>query len=86
KMVLALAIDWLVAFMNLVALLSVPMFVTRSQHCYGATCAIMKIISTVLTTSNFTNWAATATVWGIRISKSTANVETLLPPMDEEIP
>ena len=81
-MSVAFVIDCLVAFMNLVAFLSDTMFVTRSQHCYGVTCVVMKI-STVLTAFNCLNWAATATVWGIGISKSTTNFRTVLPPTEK---
>ncbi|UPX14095.1 uncharacterized protein EKO05_0004586 [Ascochyta rabiei] len=80
KLHLAFAVDWITAFFNMAALISLAVFVTKSQYCQATTCLIAKA-STVLTAFNFINWAATATFLGIEISKLTTDFTERSPPM-----
>ncbi|EOA91187.1 uncharacterized protein SETTUDRAFT_161990 [Exserohilum turcica Et28A] len=68
KLYFAFAVDWVVSFSNLMALIFLALFVTKSSHCQEKLCTIAKI-NTVTTGFNFGNWIATTTYLGIQISK-----------------
>ncbi|KAF1358310.1 hypothetical protein EJ07DRAFT_124777 [Lizonia empirigonia] len=80
KLYAAFAVDWVAAFFNMVALVSLAVFVTKSQYCQVTKCSVAKA-NTVFTAFNFANWAATATVLGIQTSKLTNKPTEALPVM-----
>ncbi|RMZ71916.1 MARVEL-like domain [Pyrenophora seminiperda CCB06] len=82
KLFVAFAIDWVVALINLAALVALALFTTQSYYCSANTCTVMKV-NAVFTGFNFTNWAATATFLGMRLSKKAKRVTMVLPSMEK---
>jgi len=79
---IAFGVDWLVALINLAALVALAVFTTKSHYCQSNTCTLVKV-NTVFTGFNFVNWAATAAVLGMQLSRPATSVYRVVPPMEK---
>ncbi|KAL7774102.1 hypothetical protein CFE70_004071 [Pyrenophora teres f. teres 0-1] len=82
KLFIAFGIDWVVAFVNLGALIALAVLTTKSKYCDASTCTIVKV-NAAFTGFNFVNWAATATFLGMHLSKPVKCVYQVVPTMEK---
>ncbi|EDU47769.1 hypothetical protein PTRG_04862 [Pyrenophora tritici-repentis Pt-1C-BFP] len=82
KLFFAFGIDWLVAFVNLAALIALAVLTTKSKYCDASTCTIVKV-NAAFTGFNFVNWAATATFLGMQLSKPVKCVYQVVPTTEK---
>lgn len=82
KLFVAFGVDWLVAFINLAALVALAVFTSKSQYCQSNTCMLVKV-NAVFTGFNFVNWTATAAFLGIQLSRPATSVYRVVPLVEK---